>query len=543
MRALTATGRLVRLNLRRDRVLLPVWLGTLVGLLALAASTSIELYRDPAERAATAAFKADNAISRVFDGPTSGTELGALAFTEFAGIIAILVAIMSFQAVVRHTRTEEEAGRAELLGSAVVGHHARLAAALIVTLGTDLLLGLGAAIALIGLGLPAAGSVVAGAGFAGVGAAFAAVGAITAQVADSPRTANAMAGAVLGAAFLLRAVGDVSGQVAASGVEVVSAWPSWLSPLGWSQQLHPYHEDVVEVLGLFAGFVVLAVGVAVALEARRDVGAGLVPTRPGPVGAGRALRSPLGLAWRLQRGVIISWAVGLGLVAAAFGAVGESADDLLGSNDQFREAMATIAGGGSLLDSYFAFMTGLLGVAAAGATVQAVLRARSEETGGRLESVAAAAVGRVRWLASHVVVAAAGTVGVYVVAGAAGALGYGIATGDLARGVGGLGAAALAQAPAALALGGVVLVAVAIAPRWAAAVGWGALAVSLVIGQLGALLELPGAVLDLSPFTHVPRIPAEDMAVAPVVLLVAVGAVLTAVAFLAIRRRDLLVGG
>ena len=543
MRTLTATGRLVRLNLRRDRILLPVWLGSLVALLGLAASTSIELYRDPAERAATAAFKAGNAISRVFDGPTAGTELGALAFTEFGGIITVLVAIMSFQAVVRHTRAEEEAGRAELVGSAVVGHHARLAAALIVTLGADLVFGVAAAVTLVALGLPVAGSVVAGAGFAGVGACFAGIAAITSQVAESQRAANAMAGAVLGVAFLLRAVGDASGQVANSGVEVISAWPSWLSPLGWNQQLRAYHQDNVAVLGLFAGLVVAAIAVAVALEAHRDVGAGLVQTRPGPARGGRALRSPLGLAWRLQRGIVLSWAIGIGVVAAAFGAVGESADEFLGSNDQFREAMQAIAGGGSLLDSYFAFMMGFLGVAAAGVTVQAVLRARAEETGGRLEPILAAAVGRGRWLASHVGVAAAGTVAVYVSAGVAGALGYGLATGDLGRGVEGLGAAALAQAPAALALGGVVLAAVAIAPRWAAAIGWGALGVSLVIGQLGALLELPNAVLDVSPFTHVPRIPAEQMAVLPVVALVLVGAVLAGVAFVAVRRRDVLVAG
>lgn len=542
MRALTATGRLVRLDLRRDRVLLPVWLGSLLGLLALAASTSLDLYADPTERAATAAFKASNAISRVFDGPVSGTELGALAFTEYAGILTVLVAIMSFQAVVRHTRAEEEAGRAELVGSAVVGHHARLAAALIVTLGANLLLGVGVAVVLVSLGLPVVGSVVVGAGFAGVGAAFASVAGVTAQVAESQRAANGMAGAVLGVAFLFRAVGDVSGQVAPSGVEVVSAWPSWLSPLGWNQQLRAYDRDQVEVLGLFAAFVVVALAVAVALEARRDVGAGLVPTRPGPARAGRALRSPLGLAWRLQRGVIVSWAVGIGVVAAAFGAVGESADEFLSSNDQFRDAMEAVAGGGSLLDSYFAFMMGFLGVAAAGATVQAVLRARSEETGGRLEAIAAAAVGRGRWLGSHVVVAGAGTLAVYVSAGVAGALGYGLATGDYARGAEGLGAAALAQAPAALALGGVVLAAVAVAPRWAAAVGWGALGISLVIGQLGVLLGLPDAVMDLSPFTHVPRIPAEELTLVPVAALLAVGAVLAGVAFLAVRRRDLLVG-
>jgi ABC-2 type transport system permease protein len=53
------------------------------------------------------------------------------------------------------------------------------------------------------------------------------------------------------------------------------------------------------------------------------------------------------------------------------------------------------------------------------------------------------------------------------------------------------------------------------------------------------LLGLPGWVSDLSPFAHVPRVPAEPMAWGPVLALVAVAAVAVAVGLVGYRRRDL----
>jgi ABC-2 type transport system permease protein len=76
-------------------------------------------------------------------------------------------------------------------------------------------------------------------------------------------------------------------------------------------------------------------------------------------------------------------------------------------------------------------------------------------------------------------------------------------------------------------------------PRAAAAIGWGALAASFVLGQLGAILDLPQAVLNLSPFTHVPAVPAQPVEATPMVALAGTAIVLTAAAFVAHRRRDL----
>jgi ABC-2 type transport system permease protein len=538
MTAFTGTWRLARLAARRDRILIPVWVAAITVLLAGVVASVAALYADERERTLGAAFSAGNVAARIFDGPASGTDLGAMAMVEAYAILAILTAIMSIQAVVRHTRQDEETGRAELLGSTVVGRHAPLTGALFMVIAANAVLALAVAAVLLANGFAVAGSFAGGAALAAVGVTFAGVAAVTAQLATTQRAATGLAVVVLGAAFVLRAVGDAVGEVAPSGVELVSAWPSWLSPLGWGQQVRPFHQDNWPIFGLFAALFLVLVVTAYALTSHRDVGAGMLGVRPGPATAPASLLSPLGLAWRLQRGILLAWLVGLMIIGAAFGAVGDSVDDFVGISEQFEQILRQQAGDAGLVDLFFGFLMGLLGVVAAAYTVQALLRMRSEEAGGYLEPVLATSVARTTWLGSHVLIAAAGTAVVLTGVGVSGALGYWVAAGDLGTGLGML-AAALVQIPAAFALGGFVVAVFGIVPRWSLPVAWSALVVSLVIGQFGDLLELPQTVLNLSPFTHLPVVPAEPFAATPVLILLAAAVVLSGAGWWAFRRRDL----
>src|SRR5674476_1365474 len=193
------------LALRRDRILLPVWIASISGLAGAVVTSYAATLPSEAERAVTAAFGAANPMARVFDGPASGTTLGAMAMVAAYKILAILTALMSAQAIVRHTRQDEETGRAELLGSAVVGRHARLTAALVVTLGANLVLGTALAGALLANDLRLSGALAAGLAVAGTGWVFAGIAAVAAQVLGTARGANAAAAAALGVAFVVRA--------------------------------------------------------------------------------------------------------------------------------------------------------------------------------------------------------------------------------------------------------------------------------------------------------------------------------------------------
>lgn len=536
------TGRLTRLALRRDRVVLPVWIAAIATLAWGVVASYETTVPTPEDAVATATISASNPLTRIFDGPASGTHVGAMAMVEGYKVFAILGALMAAQAVVRHTRREEEAARSELVGAAAVGRLAPLASALLVALGASLALGVAVAVAIGVHGHGWTGAWAEGMAVAGTGWVFAGVAAVAAQVFGTARGANGAAAGALGAAFVLRAVGDLSGRVADSGVAVVSAWPSWVSPLGWGQQVRPYDEDNWWIGALFAALTAVLLVVAAVLRDHRDLGTGMVGARRGPARAPAGLLSTMGLTWRLQRGVLGVWLAAMAACGAVFGSAAETFADYIAENDAMRSLLETIAPSAEPLDLFHAFLMAVLGVVGAGYTVQALLRMRAEEVSGRLEPVLATATGRVRWLGSHVLVVGVGSAVVLSSSGVAGGLVYGVMTGEWSQAFGGVVAAAAVQVPAALALGGFVVAVFGLLPRWSGPVTWFALATALVMGQLGALFELPQWLLDVSPFTHVPAVPAEAFTAAPLLWLGAAAVALGAVGFAAFRRRDLAIG-
>ena len=99
-------------------------------------------------------------------------------------------------------------------------------------------------------------------------------------------------------------------------------------------------------------------------------------------------------------------------------------------------------------------------------------------------------------------------------------------------------AAGLAPVPAVWVVVAVAVALFGLVPR-AVGAAWGVLGACVLLTVLGPLSGLPGWVLDLSPFEHVPQLPAADFTAAPLAWLSAVAAGLTALGMLAFRRRDL----
>jgi ABC-2 type transport system permease protein len=542
MTAFTGTWRLVRLALRRDRVQLPLWLLGLVLLEASTVSSIVGLYPDEQERLNLAVTSANSPVSLMTNGLVSGSSLGATTMTQGLSVLGLGVAFMSTLAVVRHTRQNEETGRAEMIGAGIVGRHASLTAALIVVAGANIVFALLAALTLIGNDLPGASSVLAGVSLGFVGIAFGAIAAVAAQISETARGANGMAAAAIGVAFLLRAVGDVAGKTVEGGTKTISAWPSWLSPIGWSQQTRAYDDDNWWVLGLFVVTVVGLVGLAFELTAHRDVGAGMRAVRPGAPAAAPSLLSPLGLAWRLQRGVLLGWAVAMVVLGATYGGIGDEIEEMVGDSDAMADYIEQLGGTGTLTENYFATTLLFAGIAASGYAIQTLLRMRSEEAADRVEPVLATSVSRARWMVSHIVIAVLGVVALVVLMGLSTGVTYGLVIGDVGGQVPTLVGAALVQAPAALALAGLAVAVFGLLPRRAVAIAWTAFALCLLMGQLGVILDLPQAVLNLSPFTHLPAAPADDVVATPLIMLLVVAAALLATGMTAFRRRDLALG-
>jgi ABC-2 type transport system permease protein len=227
--------------------------------------------------------------------------------------------------------------------------------------------------------------------------------------------------------------------------------------------------------------------------------------------------------------------VALGVV---LGYLAEGVGDLVGDNTQLRDVFARMGGATGLINSYLASILGLLGMIAGAYAIQAMLRARTEEASGRAEPVLGTAVGRLSWVGSHLVFSLLGPAVTLAAGGVAMGLTHGLNVhdvgGELPRLLGG----AMVQLPAVWVLSAITVLLFGLLPRYAA-VAWAALTVCLLVGLVGPALQLDQWVLDISPYTHLPRIPGTDVTATPLVWLVAVAIVVGVVGLAGFRRRDL----
>jgi ABC-2 type transport system permease protein len=529
---LAGTGALARLAFRRDRIMLPAWAYLITVTVASNAYTFKKLYSAAAARAQLVQSGGGNPALRFLYGQLNGSSVGALTAWRIGVWAALFGALMTTFIVVRHTRGDEEAGRLELVGSAAVGRQAALTAGLLTAVTANVTVSALLCVVLAAIGLPASGSVAFALAIGASGLAFTGVAAVAAQLASGARGARGMCFGVLGAAFVLRAIGDSAGPSGPS-------WLSWTSPLGWVELTRPFDGQRWWVLALPCAVLAAGIGSAYALSARRDLGAGLLPDRPGPASAPARLRGPLSLAWRLQRGTLGGWAAGVAFIFATSGAAAKGIGSLLGSSTQLRNEFTRLGGQAAITNAYLAALMMLAGLGAAGYATSAVLRLRTEETGDLAEPLLATAVGRIRWGLSHLAVAVTGTAVLLALAGLAAGLGYGLRTGSPGPQAARMLGAAMAQLPASLVIAGVAVALVGLLPGASVAGAWTVLGVVVVINLFGAALQLSHWLLDISPFTHAPKLPGGTVSAEPLLWLCLAALAFSAAGLAALRRRDI----
>ncbi|HMU28315.1 MAG TPA: ABC transporter permease, partial [Solirubrobacterales bacterium] len=322
-----------------------------------------------------------------------------------------------------------------------------------------------------------------------------------------------------------RAIGDTGGGTL-----------TWFSPLGWAEQTRPFWEDRWWPLLLPLAAFAVTLALSGWLLVRRDIGGGLIQPRPGPARAHKSLLHPLGFAFRIQRGSIIGWAVMLFAYGFAVGVIGDNIEQLLKTSSAFTEAFASASG--NLLDSYFASILTVIALLASGFTVSAVLRPHSEESRGRVGLLLAAPLGKVRWVVNHLLIAFAATAVIIALVGLGLGIGFAVATGDSSQ-IGRLTGAAVAQTPAMWLTGSLVVLLYGLSSRLSP-IAWGLLATFVLIWTLASFGDIPDWIVDLSPFSHTPAVPAVPLDLTPLLVMTALSAALTASGLALWRRRDLL---
>ncbi|MFT4135616.1 ABC transporter permease [Microbacterium sp.] len=533
---------LLRARMRRDRVQVPLWIAGTALLAAAGYAGVVQSYGTVTERQEILAAVMANPVILMFRGLPSGTSEGAfLAFEVLPGL-AMLAALMSSFLAVRHTRGDEEAGRAELVSATPAGRTLPAVATLVHGLVANVALTALTALALIATGLDVPGSLFTGAASGATGVAFLGLGLIAAQLMRTSRGANALTVWALVTLFLVRGIGNAAGTPSDDLTRIDSSWIAWLSPFGWAEQTRPYDADDVwpVALGVAVGLA-LAVA-AIALQSVRDLGAALVPARRGRARARATLSSPQALVWRLGSGALVGWVLGgalTGILATTLSAV---AVRIAGENPAVSEVLERIARAGSLDEAVITVFFTMLGILAACAAVQTLAHARQEEAHGTAEPVLATPVGRVRWLAGYLSVATGAVVVVVGAAVVAGCLALTAAGGesDLYRVVVITG---LGQVVAASVFVVVTALVFVLLPRATIGVAWALVVVGAMLGLFGPLFGLPEWAGELSPFAGAPTVSGGDVDLRGLWWLLGAVAVGGAAALALMRRRELAPGG
>lgn len=545
---MTGAGLLLAAMLRRDRLVVLLWILGIAGLWAAGLAGVSAGFDESARRQLVALLAAQPALMLVRGAP-SGTGLGAVLFVSTFAYLGLMIALMMTFFGVRHSRGDEDAGRAELIRGTAVGRWATLTAT-VAAGAIELVLVCGVVLAAsLAFGLPARGAWLMAVGLFGLGALAMLVGLLAGQAMPTSRSANSTAAMVVGAWFIVRGIGDAMGEASADLTHVEPAWPVWASPIGWVTVAHPFADapwspDGTPLLLLLAAAAVALGVVVVLLESRRELGRSLFAERAGRARGSRALGwnpggAPIGLVLRLQLGITIAWIVVGAVIGALAGRIGPVVADALGDNPAVLAIIERLGSeGGDTADLFISALAGVVVLVACAAALQGTTRLRHEEVA-HGEVVLATTVRRRGWMVGHTVIAGAAalaTLAAFTVSS-----GISIATAGESRWQQ-LWSIALSQLPLVAIYLAVGAALVAFLPSTVSWLGWVLLFGLMLAGQFAPLFgEAWEWVENLSPFHWV----ADPLAAEPDWTgswwLLGIAAVMLVAALWRYRRRDALV--
>ena len=448
--------------------------------------------------------------------------------------VALAAAVMNIFFVIRHTRTDEELGRHEMLASLPVGRLTGSLATLCSAFVLNLLISvISAALVILVLGhvtiqgsVP--GSVAAGAfayclSIGAQGFAFAGITLLVAQLFSTSSGTMGVSVALLIVFYMIRAVGDMQGSAL-----------TYLSPLGLGLRVQAFYTNAFwPIIVLVAEGLVIG-GIALMINAKRDVGMGVFAARKGRVHAKRGMCSPLGFSWRLLRNAMIAWAAALLLLGAAYGSVA-------GQSSVYSEGNGMMAQMINNMGGYESLVVTIMGLLISVPLIVAMNKLRSEERRGRIEQVLSKAVSRGSAFLSYLCIAVLASllfpfllvIGFYAVGASSAPAG----TLDLAA----LLKASYAYLPAQLCMIGLSAFLVGCFPKLTS-LSWVMFAYSFLVVYFGGMFQVPEAMKKISPFGNVPQllIQGQELKALPLVILCVIAAALMAAGLIGYRRRDIL---
>lgn len=527
-----ATRRIGRQALREERTRLLV----IAAIAALYAAATVIGFRDTygttVERVRFARAFAGNPALRLFYGePHDLASVAGYAEFRLVGLLSVVLAGWGLFAAIRAFRGEEDAGRYELLLAGAVTRRGVVLAVLAALGGECVVLFAACAAGLLASGtlfgdISAAHALLLSAAIVLPGALFAVVGALASQLAGTHRGAQALAGAFLALALIVRVLADL-----VSGL----GWLRVTTPLGWAELVRPVTGLSLGALAALVLATVLGALATLEIADRRDVATGLLGGNRRVRSSRLLLGSPARASIRSESSTLTVWVVSAGAFALLIGGFSKRIADAARTADlhELGGRVLTATGYLSLTFVFFTLLVALFAAAHVGSI-------RDEESSGRLETLLALPVGRLGWLGGRIAVAAGSTcllallIGLSAFAGAA--------AGDAGVGFAGLVGAGANAIPAALLFLGVGTLLYAVSPRQSGGATLALVGAAFLWELVGALLGAPVWLLDVSPFHHIAAVPTSsfDATGAAVMLVIAVAT--AAAGLLAFARRDLTSG-
>ncbi|MCL2869752.1 hypothetical protein FWF48_03020 [Candidatus Saccharibacteria bacterium] len=552
------TWNLIKLIIRRDRVKLLIWIAVIVLFAAMGPSMMAGTAGDAiaAQKGSGLSF---GAVMNFITGPFEQMDLGGLVTIKFFAFLALLMAFFATLFVVRHTRANEEMGATELMLSGRASRFAPLIATLIVGTGAILLM-----VVLIALGMTASVNTIHGGwaafapvadtirstatnvggswlfalGMGGIGLSFLSIAAIVAQLTETSSAANGLLGVIIGITFVLRGLGDVAVKTV-HGVPTASAW-SLFSPFGWMQFTHSLTFPNWTPLIAFPVFAIVAIILAFILLAKRDLAAGLLPSRKGHARASHVLLSDLGLTWHLQKNIFLGWLVGNVVLVALIGSMGNQIGSIYSKSSTLSDAVKNIGGSSSnLTTGLLSYMLMFVAMTTMAYAIQSLGKLRAEESSGHLENLLATKTSRIKWLLKTALIPAVGAAVMLTLSG------FAIAATASASGVSGINFGqyifgTLAYWPLVALFMGIYVFCYGILPRAAGAITWIIFAASLFVEEFGALIKgFPQWISNISPLSQLSGMPAKDVNIAAFWIMLTIGIVLFLAGLISWRRRNL----
>ncbi|MFC6176424.1 ABC transporter permease [Companilactobacillus huachuanensis] len=526
---------LTKFSFKRDWLKLSIWSVVLIGLFVGVAAKFNGLYGSKAAIDQIIKTLKSPAMVSLFgkmpNGPYTSADVFASEMTVFMAIIA---AIMNYYFIIHNTRGEEESGILEMIQAHAVGRLSNLTAALlesfILNFGIGLIYAVGLQFANL-TGTNANGNFLLGLGLGAVGFMFASIAAVIAQLTDNSRTATILSYLVFGIMYIGRMITDVSHPKY-----------TWFIPMGWVEKLSTYKNNNWIPVFMMLGLSVILVTLAFYLNSHRDIGSGLIATRPGRAKASAFLRGPISLFWRLNRVSIIVWFLGIMILGATYGSVFNTIGDILKTNPMLKQLLNTKAINAANVLIIKEFIAILMIVFAALALIPGlslINYLKTGETKGYLEIIHSTRTSRTKLYFSlfgiatitSIAVLFAGIYGLY--AGGNAVMNHHIAMSVFMRGFYGY------LSPLLVMLG-ISAFLIGWLPKLTS-LNYGYLVLAFFVQYFGKLLKLPDWTEKITPFGFIKHVPVSNFDVATFWWQIAIAVILVIIGYIGYRRRDLII--